>query len=100
MSNNPLFISLLATCFSLGGDYFNEPFNEYFMDPEVNNCQIEVYLMMISLLEAGYDEEELTWIIDNLDLDTYRKLTEEKKKYIQSDAKNILVLRRERFKNE
>ncbi len=95
--------SLLLISALYGNNDYNTSFSsedlKYMMDMDVNNCQFEVYMMLLLLME-WYDEEELIWIIDNLDLDSYRKLTKQQQEYVQKDAKNILALRKERINNE
>jgi hypothetical protein len=88
----PLLLSLIAVN---GGEFYNDPFNEYSMDMDVINCQLEIYFKLIVLLDE-YSEDEILSSIDYLNIDSYRQLTEEKQKYIKKDAENILALRRER----
>lgn len=96
--NNSLLYAFLLTGFN--SDYSMDEYNEYLFDMEVNGCQIEVYLKLIEMMNEGHSEEELIDFIDNLDLDAYKNLSKEKQDFIQTDAKNILALRKEKIKNE
>ena len=92
--NNSLFFSML---FSMSNSDENELTWEdlrYMHSPVVSDCQIKMYLLVIRCLSSGMSYEEVFEFIDNLDIEEYKKLTDEEKIYVKTKIKKDLHTRK------
>ena len=56
---------------------------EYFSDSNVAECQTELYIKVIEMLNKGMEYEKILQFIDELDLETYKNLNSVKRTYIK-----------------
>ena len=71
----------------------------YMYSPAVNDCQIKIYLLVIKYINDGMSYEEIFEFIDNLDIEEYKRLTEEEKIYVKTKIKKDLHTRKNNEKN-
>ena len=74
---------------------------KYFEDKDVADCQTQLYIKVIEKLNNGVSYEEILKFIDELDLETYRGLTNEKQGYLRKKLiKDINSRRVNELKNK
>lgn len=71
----------------------------YMYSPAVNDCQIRMYLLVIKCINEGMSYEEIYKFIDSIDIEEYKRLTEEEKVYVKTKIKKDLHTRKNNEKN-
>ena len=92
--NNSLLFSLI---FSLNNKEDHEVTLEdllYQYSPRVSQCQIKMYSLVIKGISEGMTYEEMEKFIENIDIEEFRKLTEQEKFYVKSRVKKDIVARK------
>ena len=56
---------------------------EYFADQNVADCQINLYVKVIEMLNNGVSYDEILNYINELDFETYKNLNNEQKSYMK-----------------
>ncbi len=72
----------------------------FLFDEEATDCAFEIYLLLVKWIAEGLSYEEIEEKIESLDLESFKKLTEDKKQYIKEDINNILIRRRQMKGND
>ena len=52
-------------------------------DTLVNDCQIKLYMQVVEWLSQGKSFDEIFILLDNIELEEYKKLGSEKQTYLQ-----------------
>lgn len=63
-------------------------------NPDISNCQIDLYIKVIRLLSEGKTYEEVCEFISNYNQSDYEKLEEKQKTYIKSRVRQDLNYRK------
>ena len=64
------------------------------LNPDVSDCQIELYLEIIKMLSSGVGYEEIFEFIDLYSSEDYENLLEDQKTYIKTLARKDLLKRK------
>lgn len=75
----------------------------YLLNPAVNDCKVKLYQLVVILLSEGKSYDEIIKYIDKIDIDEYKRLTEEEQFYIQKTFRKDFRLREKKLtleKNE
>ena len=86
-----LFLTLLSFCYKNNYQFNFDINDKYFNDEEVIDCQLTLYLLLLSKKEEEQDKKFKEFE------EKYTKLTKEKQEYIREDLKRIFE---EQDKNE
>lgn len=92
--NNSLLYALLLSMEHYA-DYSVTPEDlRYMHDKKVNDCQIMLYVKVIEWLSLGKTYEEIYDLLDNITLEEYKSLDNEKQIYIQRKLRKDLNSRK------
>ena len=78
-----LLLTLLTLCYKTGGEFHIDINNKYCNDEEVIDCQLTLYLLLLT--EQGEEQDKKFKEFE----DKYNKLSKEKQEYIREDLRKI-----------
>lgn len=81
--NNSLLYSLLLSMNDLNDHEVTSEDLKYMQDAIVNDCQIKLYIQVIEWISQGKTFDEIFILLDNIELEEYKKLANEKQNYLQ-----------------
>ena len=80
---NSLLYSLLLIMNDLNNHEVTAEDLKYMHDTLVNDCQIKLYMQVVEWLSQGKSFDEIFILLDNIELEEYKKLGSEKQTYLQ-----------------
>ena len=80
---NSLLYSLLLSMNDLNNHEVTAEDLKYMHDTLVNDCQIKLYMQVVEWLSQGKSFDEIFILLDNIELEEYKKLGSEKQAYLQ-----------------
>ena len=80
---NSLLYSLLLSMNDLNNHEVTAEDLKYMHDILVNDCQIKLYMQVVEWLSQGKSFDEIFILLDNIELEEYKKLGSEKQTYLQ-----------------
>lgn len=80
---NSLLYSLLISMNDLNNHEITSEDLKYMHDKLVNDCQIKLYMQVVEWLSQGKTFDEIFILLDNIELEEYKKLGSEKQSYLQ-----------------
>ena len=80
---NSLLYSLLLSMNDLNNHEVTAEDLKYMHDTLVNDCQIKLYMQVVEWLSQGKTFDEIFILLDNIELEEYKKLGSEKQAYLQ-----------------
>ena len=80
---NSLLYSLLLSMNDLNNHEVTTEDLKYMHDTLVNECQIKLYMQVVEWLSQGKSFDEIFILLDNIELEEYKKLGSEKQTYLQ-----------------
>lgn len=80
---NSLLYSLLLSMNDLNDHEVTAEDLKYMHDTLVNDCQIKLYMQVVEWLSQGKSFDEIFILLDNIELEEYKKLGSEKQNYLQ-----------------
>ena len=80
---NSLLYSLLLSMKDLNNHEVTAEDLKYMHDTLVNDCQIKLYMQVVEWLSQGKSFDEIFILLDNIELEEYKKLGSEKQTYLQ-----------------
>ena len=92
--NNPLVLSLLISRNKGSEHDITLEDLMYVNYPDVSDCQVKMYSLVIKSLNDGLSYEEISSLIDNIDIEEYKKLNAEEKCYVKNRVKKDVNHRR------
>lgn len=92
-SNNSLLYSIMLSMNNIKEHEITEEDIKYANDSEVSRCQIIMYKYVIECICKGISYEEIQSKIDNFDFEDYKKLSDEKRNYLQKKLKKDICHR-------
>jgi len=87
LEKNPLALSLLISQNKCDEHEITYEDLRYKHSPRVSECQVKLYRLVISLLGEGKSYDEIISIIDNIDIEEFKKLKDNEKDYVKSRVK-------------
>ena len=78
-----LLYSLLLSMNDLNNHEVTAEDLKYMHDTLVNDCQIKLYMQVVEWLSQGKSFDEIFILLDNIELEEYKKLGSEKQTYLQ-----------------
>ena len=78
-----LLLTLLTLCYKTGGEFNIDFDNKFFHDEEVIDCQLTLYLLLLTKEGEEQDKKFKEFEVK------YNKLSKDKQEYIREDLKKI-----------
>ena len=102
--SNSLLYSLLLSMESADNYEVTLEDKRYSLNQKVSECQVKMYQLVIVCLSKGMTYQEISDYISKIDIEEYKRLTEEEQNYLQRKLRKDLNSRerkmKERLNNE
>lgn len=98
--NNPLLLSLLISRNKGSEHDITLEDLMYVSYPQVSQCQVKMYSLVVESLNNGLSYEEIVSLIDNIDIDEYKRLNEQEQYYVKNRVKKDVVFRKKNAQNK